>query len=69
MYVCICNAVTESDIHNAVDRGARNLKQLELQTGCSTGCGRCIETAVEVLSEALLEKRKFLRIVSSQAVA
>ena len=57
MYVCVCNAVTDSDIDNAVDNGVRNLKQLRRTTGCSASCGCCEEMAVEVLQQALQKKR------------
>jgi len=56
MYVCVCNAVTDSDIDAAVDNGVRNFKQLRKVTGCSSTCGRCKELAVEVLEQALTHK-------------
>jgi bacterioferritin-associated ferredoxin len=58
MYVCVCNAVTDADIRQAVDSGVRNLKQLRRDTGCSSTCGCCREQAREVLQEALAEKRE-----------
>jgi len=56
MYICVCNAVTDSDIHAAVDSGVRNFKQLRKVTGCSSTCGSCKELAVEVLEQALTNK-------------
>lgn len=56
MYICVCNAVTDSDIRTAVDGGVRNLKQLGKATGCGNGCGCCKEMAVSVLECALAEK-------------
>jgi bacterioferritin-associated ferredoxin len=55
MYVCICNAVTDSAIRQAVSEGARSLRDLSARTGCSTRCGRCVHTARGVLDEALSE--------------
>jgi len=57
MYVCICNAVTESDIRDAVDNGVRNMKQLSQSTRCATTCGSCKELAVETLQNELANKR------------
>ncbi len=57
MYVCICNAVTDSDIRKAVDNGVRNMRQLCQTTGCSTTCGCCREMAVEILQQTLAENR------------
>jgi len=56
MYVCICNAVTDSDIRNAVDDGVRNLNQLKQATGCGTTCGSCKDMAIEVLQQALTQR-------------
>ena len=33
MYVCVCNAVTEQDIFNAVAEGCASLRQLREQLG------------------------------------
>ena len=60
MYVCICNAVTESDIREAVDSGARNMKQLSQITRCATTCGSCKELAVETLQYELTNRRETL---------
>ena len=58
MYVCVCNVVTDSDIRNAVDGGARNLKQLRQVTGCGTACGSCKEMTLDILQESLAKKRE-----------
>ncbi len=58
MYVCLCNAVTDSDIRNAVDEGVRNLKQLRQVTDCGATCGSCNEMALEVLQQAITTKRQ-----------
>jgi len=58
MYVCVCNAVTDSDIRNAADDGVRSYRQLSRMTGCGGSCGCCKEMAVEVLRQAVAEKRE-----------
>jgi len=55
MYVCICKAVTDSAIRQAVQAGARSLRDLSARTGCSTQCGRCVHVAREVMDTALAE--------------
>jgi len=52
MYVCVCNAVTERDIAEAVDAGARSLCDLSASLGVGTCCGQC-----EPMAEALLTSR------------
>jgi len=58
MYVCVCNAVTDSDIREAVDGGVHTLKQLRRTTGCGSTCGNCEELAAEVLQQALTDRRQ-----------
>ncbi len=52
MYVCLCKAVKDSDIVEAVNGGVRTMRQLARETGCSSNCGRCAVTAAEILGEA-----------------
>ncbi|MGB5488083.1 MAG: (2Fe-2S)-binding protein [Lysobacterales bacterium] len=58
MYVCICNAVTDSDIRKAVDSGVHNMKQLSQATGCGNTCGCCREIAVEILQQTMAGNRE-----------
>jgi bacterioferritin-associated ferredoxin len=58
MFVCVCNAVTDSDIRKAVDKGVRNMRQLSQTTGCGTTCGCCKAMAVETLQQAVSEIRE-----------
>ena len=53
MYVCVCNAVTESDIKNAVSKGANCMHHLESELGVSTQCGACSCEANSCLQKAL----------------
>jgi bacterioferritin-associated ferredoxin len=53
VYVCICNNVTERDIHSAVRAGARTFACLERDLGVSTCCGQCRCFADDILREAL----------------
>jgi len=52
MYVCVCNAVTESEIQKAIAEGANSVKDLRerlLVTGC---CGTCLPTVEEFLEQS-----------------
>ncbi len=53
MYVCICNAVTETDIKKAVKAGANCLHQLESKLGVGNQCGSCACDASACLDRAL----------------
>ena len=52
MYVCSCNAITDTQIQDAIDDGAGDLWALQRETGIASGCGSCRETAAEMLREA-----------------
>jgi bacterioferritin-associated ferredoxin len=54
MYVCICNAVTERDIHQAVQQGISSLEQLSEITSVSRACGCCENHASQIIEEAML---------------
>lgn len=56
MYVCVCKAVTERQIHQAVGAGACTLRQLRDRLGVAAGCARCAECARDVLQAALTEQ-------------
>lgn len=52
MYVCVCQAVTERQIHEAARDGARTLKDLRRDLGVARECGRCASCARQCLQEA-----------------
>ena len=53
MYVCICNAVTEKDIHDTVAEGSSSMRELRERLGVGACCGRCASCARDVLRDAL----------------
>jgi len=55
MYVCLCRAVTDSEIIEAVDQGANQLSHLEEHLRVGTGCGCCLETAQQLIDQRLNE--------------
>lgn len=57
MYVCICRAVPERRIVEAVATGATTLQDLRARTGLGTGCGKCVPQAYQLLREEL-ERRQ-----------
>ena len=61
MYICICNAVTERQVRQCAAEGVRCLDQLACCLGVGAGCGRCRESAAEILSEAQKEEQKVLQ--------
>ena len=56
MYVCICNAISDQQIRDAVVNGADDLHAIQSHLGAATGCGTCAEYAQKVIDETLAEK-------------
>jgi bacterioferritin-associated ferredoxin len=52
MIVCVCNNVSERDIHNAVSCGITTIKGLRDELGVSACCGKCGPCAKKVLNDA-----------------
>lgn len=53
MYVCVCKAVTDREICEAIDAGAQSAQEIAESLGAGTCCGSCVET-----TEYLIEQRK-----------
>jgi len=52
MYVCICNAITDTQIRQAAESGVSNLWELQRELGVASNCGSCKEQASEILRES-----------------
>ncbi len=48
MYICICAAVKESDIHQAMAAGNTTLPSLQARLGVAECCQRCV-TDIEIM--------------------
>lgn len=55
MYVCVCNAVTDKQIHQACEEGACSMRLLRQKLGVAGCCGRCAPAAYEVLKQCKAE--------------
>jgi len=52
MYVCICNAITDKQIRQAAESGVTSLWELQKELGVASTCGKCKESAVEILRDS-----------------
>ncbi|MBE0363072.1 bacterioferritin-associated ferredoxin [Pseudoalteromonas ulvae UL12] len=59
MYVCICHAVTDKKINQAVNEGVQTMRELRSCLGVGSQCGKCICHAQQVLQEAHQVKISF----------
>jgi bacterioferritin-associated ferredoxin len=51
MYVCVCRAVSDSKIRNAVEQGACTVRALKDQLGVGSVCGRCVPEARHLIEQ------------------
>lgn len=59
MYVCLCSAITDRQINDAVDRGVHDVKQLEELWGVGAGCGTCRDFAQNLIDSRLAEAQSY----------
>ena len=50
MYVCICYAVTESELSGVIAAGARSEEEVGDACGAGTGCGSCLDRICDRIS-------------------
>ena len=53
MYVCVCNAVTDKDVKQAIDDGANCMGHLQERLNIGRCCGSCSDTAGQILDKHL----------------
>lgn len=57
MFVCVCNAVTDSQIIEELDNGASNLRDISRRLEVGRNCGQCCKTAKQVIKQYHAENR------------
>jgi len=56
MYVCVCNAVTEAEIQQAIADGADTVKDLRERLLVTGSCGSCLPTVQKFLEQSIPAK-------------
>ncbi len=55
MYVCVCKAVSDKTIRQKVGEGLGSMRELKQCLGVGSQCGKCIQTAQQVLNQSIQE--------------
>jgi len=55
MFVCVCHAVTDTQIREAVENGCCSMRDLRNELNVATQCGRCACHARDLLHNALMQ--------------
>lgn len=69
MYICICNAVKESDIRDAVNDGVACFKDLSKTLGLCTDCGSCGKKAMEAFHNAMSRSGASTNVIPIDAMS
>ena len=59
MYVCICKAVTDTQIKQAIHDGAHSLRKIRNELGAMSQCGKCYSLTKSILKETLAEIKQY----------
>ncbi len=55
MYVCLCNALTDGQVKDAVAAGARKPRDVYAHCNCAGQCGTCGRTILGLIREMAAE--------------
>ncbi|AYA41466.1 bacterioferritin-associated ferredoxin [Xenorhabdus nematophila] len=54
MYICLCNAISDKTIRNAVhQQHIRSIRELRNLVPIGSDCGKCIRQAREIMNEEI----------------
>ena len=53
MYLCICKAISDQQIRQAIREGARTVGEISARFGAGTECGKCLESINEYVDACL----------------
>ncbi len=56
MYVCLCKAITDSQIRSAAENGCKTMRCLNKELGVATQCGKCAKDARQILKDVKHEQ-------------
>ncbi|MFY8275436.1 (2Fe-2S)-binding protein [Pseudoalteromonas sp. SSDWG2] len=55
MYICLCHGVSDKKIEQAIDQGARSMRDLSQELKVGSQCGKCCNCAKKILNQKLIE--------------
>ncbi len=69
MYVCGCRAVTDREVHSAVEAGARSAAEVAQHCGAGSRCGNCVDLVLAVIeaSTPMSEQEVALPVLARSA--
>ncbi|HYF45908.1 MAG TPA: (2Fe-2S)-binding protein [Acidimicrobiales bacterium] len=58
MFVCGCRAVTDREVHDAVQQGARSAAEVAAHCGAGSRCGNCLDLVLAVIEASTPAERE-----------
>jgi bacterioferritin-associated ferredoxin len=58
MYVCVCNAIRDSELRHAARHADGDVDAVYATIGCEVQCGMCVEEASEMIAEERAADRR-----------
>lgn len=58
MYVCVCNAVSDKSIKQAVQQGHDSFDAIQRELAVATCCGRCKPFAQEIIRQCVDQQQE-----------
>jgi len=52
MYVCLCNAISDRDLHSHTAGGTCSVAMVYQSLGCKPECGKCVPMVRQALRQA-----------------
>ena len=51
MILCLCHGVSDRSVHQLIDEGAKDLREIGRSCGAGTDCGSCLTDVYRLLRE------------------
>lgn len=63
MYVCLCNAITDTDIKQAVMQdGVGNVRDLKAKMSIANQCGKCTQLTQMIIDATIVDESLFKEV-------
>ena len=63
MYVCLCNAITDKDIKDAVlNQGVGNIRGLRDHMDIANQCGKCAQLTQQIIDSTIVDESLFREV-------
>ncbi|WP_127782409.1 (2Fe-2S)-binding protein [Rhodococcus sp. X156] len=62
MFVCICHAVTETDVELVIENGASTEEEVGERCYAGTGCGSCLDRICDLIDAGTRRERMLLKL-------